>query len=332
MVGDRVLTAEYLTRELARLDVAALLEGAAARLEREDVATLARRLAAWAARELPPSAAAELVGHVRDFLAARPVVPALAWALETARREGWDARLLGALARGLTEAFDRPEVRQAADALVAELLEAYRARASGYPRFWLALADLAGLINRERIVAALRGGLAGVADDPDHPLRQRILEALAGLPARLRTDPALAARVEAVKAEVLASPAAEALLRDAAAAVGRAVVADLADPDSAAAAWTAERLWEARQALIRDAALRIEIERWAKRHVVALIEQYHGELAMLIERGVRALGPDGAVRLVEEHAGDDLQYIRVNGTLVGSLAGAAIYLVHLLLG
>ena len=43
-----------------------------------------------------------------------------------------------------------------------------------------------------------------------------------------------------------------------------------------------------------------------------------------------ALGPEGAVRLIEEHAGDDLQYIRVNGTVVGGLAGGAIYLVHLL--
>ena len=38
-----------------------------------------------------------------------------------------------------------------------------------------------------------------------------------------------------------------------------------------------------------------------------------------------ALGPEGAVRLIEEHAGDDLQYIRVNGTVVGGLAGGAIY-------
>jgi uncharacterized membrane-anchored protein YjiN (DUF445 family) len=332
MVGDRVLTAEYLTREVTRLDVAGLLEGAATRIGREDVAALARRVAAWAARGLPPSAAAELVGHARDFLAAQPVVPALAWALETARREGWDRRLVGALAEGLTGAFDRPEVRQVADALVAELLEAYRARVRGHPRFWLALADVLGLIDRERIVSALRGGLAAVADDPDHPLRQRLLEALAAVPDRLRTDSALAARIEAVKAEVLASPAAEALLRDAAAAIGRAVVADLAAPDSAAAAWTAERLWEAREALLRDAGLRQEIDRWAKRHAVLLVERYHGELATLIERGVHALGPDGAVRLIEEHAGDDLQYIRVNGTLVGSLAGAGIYLVHLLLG
>jgi uncharacterized membrane-anchored protein YjiN (DUF445 family) len=47
---------------------------------------------------------------------------------------------------------------------------------------------------------------------------------------------------------------------------------------------------------------------------------------------VHALGPEGAVRLIEEHAGDDLQYIRVNGTVVGGLAGGGLYAIHLLLG
>ena len=37
------------------------------------------------------------------------------------------------------------------------------------------------------------------------------------------------------------------------------------------------------------------------------------------------------MRLIEEHTGDDLQYIRVNGTVVGGLAGGGIYVLHLLL-
>ena len=62
-----------------------------------------------------------------------------------------------------------------------------------------------------------------------------------------------------------------------------------------------------------------------------VVERYHDRIRALIERGVHALGPEGAVRLIEEHAGDDLQYIRVNGTVVGGLAGGAIYAIHLLL-
>ena len=61
------------------------------------------------------------------------------------------------------------------------------------------------------------------------------------------------------------------------------------------------------------------------------VERHHDRVAAFIENGVRALGPQGAVRLIEEHAGDDLQYIRVNGTVVGGLAGGALWGAHALL-
>jgi uncharacterized membrane-anchored protein YjiN (DUF445 family) len=96
-------------------------------------------------------------------------------------------------------------------------------------------------------------------------------------------------------------------------------------------AWVAERLDRARLGLIADTELRRELDGWIKARVLDLLEGQHGRIARFIEKGVLALGPEGAVRLLEEHAGDDLQYIRVNGTVVGGLAGGAIYGVHLLL-
>ena len=65
--------------------------------------------------------------------------------------------------------------------------------------------------------------------------------------------------------------------------------------------------------------------------MIEAVERYHDRFATFIEKGVLALGPEGAVRLIEEHAGDDLQYIRVNGTVVGGLAGGLLYAIHLLL-
>ena len=79
-----------------------------------------------------------------------------------------------------------------------------------------------------------------------------------------------------------------------------------------------------------DAALRAQVGDWLKARVSELVLRHHGRIAEFIANGVRALGPEGVVRLIDEHAGDDLQYIRVNGTVVGGLAGGAIYGVHLL--
>jgi len=161
-------------------------------------------------------------------------------------------------------------------------------------------------------------------------LRARATEIVAELETRLTSDTALAARVEAAKNELLATPAVVALLDDLAGSLRRTLLADLAAPRSEAAAWIAERLERARQALLTDAVLRAEVGGWLKDRVSELVLRHHGGIAEFIANGVRALGPEGVVRLIEEHAGDDLQYIRVNGTVVGGLAGGAIYGVHLL--
>lgn len=331
MVGSRVLTREYVSQEIARIDVAGLLAAGAERLSRRDLESATLALARWLAGELSPHAAGDLLGRMRELLAARPAAPMLAGALEVARRHGWDERLVAAVARTLGEALERPAFRALVGEVVDDVLARYRERMGAYPRFWMGVASLLGLIDRERAVTALHAGLRQVADEPAHPLRLRLREAMATLPARLRADAALAARVEAAKNELLATPGVARVLEDAAVALHRALLADLERPTSEVVAWVAERLERVRRALVDDAALRAELDRWAKARVGEAVERHHGRIAEFIEKGVLALGPEGAVRLIEEHAGDDLQYIRVNGTVVGGLAGGLLYAVHLLL-
>jgi len=109
------------------------------------------------------------------------------------------------------------------------------------------------------------------------------------------------------------------------------VVADVEGSRSELVAWIGGQIERARETLVSDEAVRQKLDLWLKRHAATLVERYQNHLASFIERGVHALGPEGAVRLIEEHAGEDLQYIRVNGTLVGGLAGGGIYGLHLLL-
>jgi uncharacterized membrane-anchored protein YjiN (DUF445 family) len=200
-----------------------------------------------------------------------------------------------------------------------------------YPRLLMGLASTFGLIDRERLVTALHEALKKVAADPEDPLRRRLSDTIAALPDRLRRDAALAARVEAAKAELLASPAVVRLLEDAATGLRKIVMADLAAEPSELVGWITARLDRARLALAEDTALRQSLDRWLKERLAEVVDRYHDRIARFIERGVHALGPEGAVRLIEEHAGDDLQYIRVNGTVVGGLAGGGLYAIHLLL-
>jgi uncharacterized membrane-anchored protein YjiN (DUF445 family) len=330
MVGDRVLTKAYVAEEIGRVDLAGLLALGAQRVTRADLEALTRTVARWLVAEVSPGATGELLARARRLLAEQPLAPVLADLLEAARAHGWHERIVGGVATAVDDALDRPAFRATMGEVVDDLLQRYREGMAAGPRFLLGLAHLFGVVDRDRLVVALQTGLREVATDPAHPLRARIAEAVAELPARLRRDAALVARVEALKAEGLASPVVGRLLEDAAAAVRQALAADLATPGSEVVGWVADRLERARQALVDDADLRAELGAWAKARVIELVERHHGRLAGFIENGVRALGPEGAVRLIEEHAGDDLQYIRLNGTVVGALAGGAIYSLHLL--
>ena len=258
MVGGRILTTEYVTREISRVDVASLLAQAAARIKPADVEPLVATIARWAAAQLPAGSATELVSWMRQLLLTHPISPVLAEIADVAHRNGWDQRLVEALARTLVETLDRPDVRDAVGELVDEVVGSYRQRMGLYPGFLIRVANLFGLIDRDRLVSALRAALAKVANDPNDPLRRRLSEALAELPGRLRTEPDLAARVEATKTELLTSPALSGLIEDAAARLSRALVADLDSHRSELVAWITSQIERARETLVSDEAVRMK--------------------------------------------------------------------------
>ena len=329
MVGSRVLTKEYVAQEIAGVDVASLIARGAERLTSRDFDVATQELARWLAAEMSPKAASDMITRLRDLLLDRPLAPVLATAMQMVRRYEWDQRIVTALAGSLGEALDRPAFRATVGELVDDLLARYRERMGAYPRFWIGVASMLGLIDRERVLAAIQAGLRQVAQEPDHPVRQRLMEAMRELPGRLRTDGRLAERVEAAKRDLLATPMATRVIEDTAAALHRTLLADLERPRSEVRIWIVERLERARRALIADDELRGQLDRWTKARVLEVVERHHERIAGFIENGVLALGPEGAVRLIEEHAGDDLQYIRVNGTVVGGLAGGLLYAIHL---
>ena len=74
-----------------------------------------------------------------------------------------------------------------------------------------------------------------------------------------------------------------------------------------------------------DPELQAKIDGWVERTVVYLLEQYREEIADLISGTVARWDADDASRRIELQVGRDLQYIRINGTVVGGLAGLVIF-------
>ena len=166
-----------------------------------------------------------------------------------------------------------------------------------------------------------------VRDDQAHPLRAAIDRFLAEFAQDLQHDPETIARAEAVKAQVLENPGVQNLAASAWCTVRRMVLEAADDPSSElrrqVQGWIAT--WGAR--LAEDDAVRGKVDGWlesALRHVVA---NYADEITGVITDTVARWDAEETSRKIELQVGRDLQFIRINGTVVGALAGLVIYTV-----
>ena len=141
MVGDRVLTRDYVTQEVSRLDLAGLISQAAGRVTRDDLTVVTRTVARWILDQLPADTIRDGLGALRGLMARAPAASLLATVIEAGCRHGWDRRCIDGLARTLAEALDRPAFREVLRDLVDDVLARYRHESGLYPRLWLGLRD-----------------------------------------------------------------------------------------------------------------------------------------------------------------------------------------------
>ncbi len=190
-----------------------------------------------------------------------------------------------------------------------------------------ALVRLTGIDEKiaSSIITGLHTLLADMAGDPEHPLRQRAEEGLDKLAADLQHDPVMQARVDHFRDEILGNPAIKRWL-DGLWEQGRAALLRAArDPQSALAGRLGDALRQLGTTLIDDARLRATINRFARRAVVGAVASYGDAAVRLVSDTVRSWDAATVTDRLESAVGRDLQYIRINGTLVGGLVGVAIH-------
>jgi len=171
-----------------------------------------------------------------------------------------------------------------------------------------------------------------VRADPGHRVRHSIDRTLRRLAEDLRTDPATMRRADAVRDAVLAHPdvrqAVQALWSTVRALLEEAVD----DPGSDLHEQLRHGLTSLGRRLRSDAALQATADRYLADAVGHLVAGYSDEVATVISETVDRWDAADASRRIELHVGRDLQFIRINGTVVGGLAGVLIHAVSLLAG
>ncbi len=182
----------------------------------------------------------------------------------------------------------------------------------------------------ERLANSVLDGLykllAEVLVDPDHPLRSKIEEGLQDLAHGLREDPEMRERIERMKQELLENPA----IGDWWQGVWERLRANLIESirssnGSTGHDYIGETLGELGAALRDDERLQRQVNRFARRTAVGVATRYGDQIVRLVSETVKRWDTQTITDRVESAVGRDLQFIRINGTLVGGLVGMTIH-------
>jgi len=183
----------------------------------------------------------------------------------------------------------------------------------------------------ERISASVLDGLyrllAEVLVDPEHPLRSKIEEGLEKLATDLQDDPETREKVEEIKRDLLENPAVAEWWMGVWERIRRSLIRRAQEPDSGLGEEMRKGLAELGKALQKDVRLQHQINRFARRTAVGVATRYGDEIVRLVSETVKRWDATTVTNRIEGAVGRDLQFIRINGTLVGGLVGLTIHAV-----
>jgi uncharacterized membrane-anchored protein YjiN (DUF445 family) len=309
---NNFLTASVMNERLGRLDVM----GAVAHwLEDEaNVAKLADYLAQILPRiieTLPGPQIGETVGRLaQQALASIPAAPAASKILSIVWAQG-EAQTLIAQAIGYGQSY------------LADNKDYFSDKIAQQSTRWIPK-----WVDKMIADKVMNGALATLTEmrDPGHPWRIELQHGVEALIARLGSDPQIYAQGEAFKTDLLANP----LFAEQAKVLWQEIEGGLQWGIPAHAEAIARRSAETLRGighwLREDPKRREEINRRIRAGALHLVLAYRFEIGGYIERVVRNWDSTTLVERLELQVGKDLQFIRINGTLVGGLAGLLIFI------
>nr|WP_083845406.1 DUF445 domain-containing protein [Pseudonocardia dioxanivorans] len=183
----------------------------------------------------------------------------------------------------------------------------------------------------DKVFSEVQNFAWAVKTDPEHPMRKAVDTFLIEFAGDLQNDEATIARAEQVKQQVVDHPDVQAFIGQAWGTVKRMILDAADDPSSALRTRVRDGIQGFGHRLASDAELRGKIDGWIADAAGYVVRHYRGEITTLITDTVARWDAEETSRKIELQVGRDLQFIRINGTVVGALAGLVIYAVSQLI-
>lgn len=184
----------------------------------------------------------------------------------------------------------------------------------------------------DRVYKELLRFVTEMREMPSHPARAALDRFLTDFASDLQSDTETRARVDRLKREVLARDEVQDLIASAWTAVRSMIVAAAEDEQSELRLRVRSGLLSLGRRLATEPKMQGKVDRWVEGAAVHVVTSYRKEITSLITETVAGWDAEHTTRKIEAHIGRDLQFIRINGTVVGSLAGLVIYTVSRALG
>ncbi|PWW64114.1 DUF445 domain-containing protein [Actinokineospora spheciospongiae] len=166
-----------------------------------------------------------------------------------------------------------------------------------------------------------------VKTDVNHPMRAAVDKFLHEFAGNLQTDPKIMERAELVKHQVLEHPAVKDIIGRAWTTAKRMLLDAAEDPSSELRTRVRTALTTLGDRLANDTDLRTKADGWVEGAAAYVVLNYRDEITTLITDTVHRWDAEETSQKIELQVGRDLQFIRINGTVVGALAGLLIYTV-----
>jgi uncharacterized membrane-anchored protein YjiN (DUF445 family) len=179
----------------------------------------------------------------------------------------------------------------------------------------------------DRAYREVVGFVGAVRADPEHPLRLALDQYLAGLAHDLQWDAITIGRAETLKVELLDSPRLREFAGETWDSVKESLGEAFADPQSPLRDGIRSTVMDVGTRLAGDAELGAKIDSWIADTLSYVVTSYRHQIAGVITETVERWDPAETAEKIELQVGKDLQFIRINGTVVGALAGVAIFTV-----
>jgi uncharacterized membrane-anchored protein YjiN (DUF445 family) len=318
-VQEHFLNPEAVGRRVRSAAVAE--RGSAWLLEEENAARVAGHASGLVVRlaevvrddDLVHMAEAELRSRLADV----DVAPLAGRLLEIVTEEGRHRELVDGVLRGI-------------DGFLGENEELLRRRFGQESPWWLP--DVIDERIFERLLEGVRAIIRGDTVGGSVELRDRIDGAVGRIVERLEHDDVWRARAEELKVELLDHPALRAFLDSLWADTKESIRAQATDGGSMLRTRLTDAITSATERFREDAALMARVDELAESTIRAVIETFGDEISDLIASTIEQWDGDETADRLELLLGRDLQFIRINGTVVGGLAGLAIHAVGQLAG